>query len=85
VSNNIKEASPLSGGETAGKWTVLGIVAIGVFMATLDASIVNISLPKISLSFNVPLNGTVEWVIIGYLIVIASILLPLAQLCSLSG
>ena len=27
------------------KWVVLGIVAIGVFMATLDSSIVNISLP----------------------------------------
>jgi len=42
------------------KWTVMGIVGIGVFMATLDASIVNISLPKISLSFHAPLNGLVE-------------------------
>jgi len=40
----------------------MGIVGLGVFMATLDASIVNISLPKISLSFLAPLNGLVEWV-----------------------
>ena len=73
------------GGETAGKWTVLGIVAIGVFMATLDASIVNISLPEISLSFHVPLSGTVEWVILGYLIIIAGILLPLGRLADMVG
>lgn len=74
-----------SGGETAGKWTVLGIVAIGVFMATLDASIVNISLPHIALAFDVHLSGTVEWVIIGYLIVIAGILLPLGRLADIMG
>lgn len=73
------------GKETAGKWTVLGIVAVGVFMATLDASIVNISLPKISSAFQVPLNGTVEWVIISYLIVIASSLLTLGRLTDMVG
>lgn len=71
--------------ETAGKWTVLGIVAIGVFMATLDASIVNISLPKISQAFRVPLNGAVEWVIIAYLVVIASSLLTLGRLTDMVG
>lgn len=73
------------GGETAGKWTVLGITAIGAFMATLDASVVNISLPKISLSFHVPLSGTVEWVIIAYLLVIASLLLTLGRLSDILG
>jgi EmrB/QacA subfamily drug resistance transporter len=72
-------------GETAGKWTVLLIVNIGIFMATLDASIVNISLPKISLSFHVPLSGIVEWVIIAYLIVIASLLLILGRLSDIVG
>jgi len=74
-----------AGKEATSKWAVLGIVAIGVFMATLDASIVNISLPKISLSFHVPLSGTVEWVVIGYLIVIASILLTLGRLADMVG
>ncbi len=75
----------LAGGETAGKWTVMGIMAIGLFMATLDSSIVNISLPKISLSFHVPLNGMVEWIIIAYLIVIASLLLTLGRLLDMVG
>jgi EmrB/QacA subfamily drug resistance transporter len=72
-------------GETAGKWTVLLIVDIGIFMATLDASIVNISLPKISLFFHVPLSGMVEWVIIAYLIVIASLLLILGRVSDMVG
>jgi EmrB/QacA subfamily drug resistance transporter len=71
--------------ETAGKWTVMGIMAFGLFMATLDASIVNISLPKISLSFQVPLNGMVEWVIIAYLIVICGLLLTLGRLLDMVG
>ena len=77
-------AAPAAG-ETAGKWTVMGIMAIGLFMATLDASIVNISLPKISLSFQVPLSGMVEWVIIAYLVVIASLLLTLGRLLDMVG
>jgi len=80
-----KKTATASGEETAGKWTVMGIVAIGVFMATLDSSIVNISLPKISAYFHVPLSGSVEWVIIAYLIVIASILLTLGRLTDMVG
>ena len=53
-SNHRAETFPGAGREAAGKWTVMGIVGIGVFMATLDASIVNISLPKISLPFMPP-------------------------------
>lgn len=74
-----------AGGETADKWTVMGTMSIGLFMATLDSSIVNISLPKISLSFQVPLSGMVEWVIIAYLIVIAGLLLTLGRLLDMVG
>ena len=67
-------------GETVGKWSVLAIVAVGVFMATLDSSIVNISLPAIASSFGVPLSGLVEWVIIAYLVVTAAVLLSVGRL-----
>ncbi len=85
MSTNEKGPAPQPDRKTESKWTVLLIVSIGVFMATLDASIVNISLPKISSSFNVPLSGTVEWVIIGYLVVIASTLLTLGRLSDMFG
>jgi EmrB/QacA subfamily drug resistance transporter len=67
------------------KWAVLGILAIGIFMATLDSSIVNISLPTIASYFGVPLNGAIEWVIIAYLIAIAGLLLTLGRLADMTG
>jgi MFS family permease len=86
VSRNDIEAPAIPpGGETADKWTVMGIMSIGLFMATLDASIVNISLPKISLSFHVPLSGMVEWVIIAYLLVISGLLLTLGRMLDMVG
>jgi EmrB/QacA subfamily drug resistance transporter len=71
--------------EQAGKWAVLGIVAIGVFMATLDSSIVNISLPSIAKYFGVPLNGAVSWIIIAYLVATAAILLTAGRLADMIG
>jgi EmrB/QacA subfamily drug resistance transporter len=71
--------------KSTNKWAVLGIVAIGVFMATLDTSIVNISLPSISAYFQTPLNGLIEWVIIAYLITIASVLLTFGRLSDMFG
>src|SRR5213083_3674619 len=71
--------------EQANKWAVLVIVAIGVFMATLDSSIVNISLPAIARSFGVPLSGEIEWVIIAYLVVTAGILLTAGRISDMIG
>lgn len=67
------------------KWAVMAVLAIGILMATLDSSIVNISLPSIAHYFAVPLNGAVEWVIISYLIVIAGVLLTLGRLADMLG
>ncbi len=71
--------------EPAGKWTVLAIVGLGVFMATLDSSIVNISLPAMARYFGVPLSGSIEWVIIGYLVATAAILLTAGRLADMLG
>jgi len=73
------------GQEHASKWAVFAIVAIGVFMATLDSSIVNISLPSIARDFKTPLNGTIEWVVISYLVVTAAILLTAGRLSDMIG
>src|SRR5437660_2895173 len=71
--------------EQAGKWAVMAIVAIGVFMATLDSSIVNISLPTIAQYFTVPLGGALEWVIIAYLVATAAALLTAGRLADMVG
>ncbi len=71
--------------EQANKWVVLVLAGIGAFMTTLDSSIVNISLPAIAHSFGVSLSGSVEWIIIGYLVAIAAVLLTFGRLADMLG
>ncbi len=61
------------------KWLILSSVSLGTFMATLDGSIVNISLPKIQSAFGIEIS-TVEWVSVAYLLVVGSFLLPFGRL-----
>ncbi|HTV25317.1 MAG TPA: MFS transporter [Polyangiaceae bacterium] len=67
------------------KWAVYCVVAIGVLMATLDSSIVNISLPTIARAFGRPLNGALQWVVIAYLLVIVALLLSGGRLGDMLG
>jgi EmrB/QacA subfamily drug resistance transporter len=61
------------------RWWILSAVSVGTFMATLDGSIVNVSLPSIASAFGIDI-GTVEWVVVAYLLVIGSALLPFGRL-----
>jgi EmrB/QacA subfamily drug resistance transporter len=54
-------------------------------MTTLDASIVNIGLPSIARAFSTPLTGTLEWIVIGYLVVIGALLLTFGRLSDMVG
>jgi len=56
------------------KWWVLANVMIGTFMAVLDATIVNVALPKIMATFGASIDK-VEWVLTAYLLVFA-VMLP---------
>ncbi len=56
------------------KWRLFLVVAVGVFMSTLDSSMVNIALPAIMHEFGSPLHKT-EWVVIIYLLTISISLL----------
>jgi len=55
------------------KWFVLGNIMLGTFMAVLDSTIVNVSLPKIMSSFGVGLSS-IEWVITAYMLAMAAML-----------
>ena len=66
------------------KWLILSTVSIGTFMATLDGSIVNIALPQVQSAFGISLD-TVEWVVVAYLLVVGSVLLPFGRLGELIG
>jgi EmrB/QacA subfamily drug resistance transporter len=71
--------------EAPSKWAIFGLVSVGTFMTTLDASIVNIALPSIAHAFATPVSGPIEWVVIGYLVVIAATLLSFSRLADIVG
>src|SRR5207302_1868629 len=82
---DVAAPTPVDHAEGANKWVVLALSGTATFMTTLDASIVNIGLPSIGRSFGVPLSGSIEWVMIGYLVVIAAVLLSFGRLADMLG
>jgi len=82
---DIRTSTPVDRTERANKWVVLARSGTGAFMATLDSSIVNIALPSIAHAFGVALAGSIEWVLIGYLVVIAAVLLTFGRLADMLG
>ncbi len=58
---------------------VLAVVFAGTFLTPLDSSIVNIALPALSRHFRVGITS-VEWVVIGYLLVTSSLLLTAGRI-----
>lgn len=52
------------------KWFLLANIMIGTFMAVLDATIVNVGLPKIMASFGVGLDK-IQWVVTAYMLAMA--------------
>ena len=66
------------------KWYVFTLVSFGVFMSTLDGSIVNIALPSILDDFKTKLS-VVEWVVMIYLLTITSFLLGCGKLSDVFG
>ncbi len=66
------------------KHIVFVFVAIGIFMSTLDGSIVNIALPSIMKDLNASLS-VVKWVMIIYLLTVSSFLLSFGRLSDIKG
>jgi EmrB/QacA subfamily drug resistance transporter len=58
------------------KWRVTLIVGVGVFMSSLDLFIVNIAFPAIGRHFGGTSLGSLSWILSGYAIVFAALLVP---------
>ncbi|MFY9892203.1 MAG: MFS transporter, partial [Streptosporangiaceae bacterium] len=59
---------------------VLVIVCAGVVMASLDLFIVNVALPQIAVDLHEPSLGTLSWVLNGYAIIYAALLVLAGRL-----
>src|ERR1044071_6279478 len=72
------------------KWTALSNTTLGMFMASLDASIVLISLPAIFRGIHLdPLTpgniGYLLWMLMGYLVVTAVLVVTFGRLGDMFG
>jgi EmrB/QacA subfamily drug resistance transporter len=66
------------------KWYVLSAVGMGVFLATIDGSIVNISLPTLVTSFKTDF-ALVQWVVLAYLLTVTTLMLGVGRLSDIYG
>ncbi len=66
------------------KWYVMAAVGMGVFLATIDGSIVNVALPTLVRAFNTDF-ATVQWVVLAYLLTITTLLLSVGRLADMIG
>src|SRR4051812_27930144 len=65
--------------------SVLFVSSIGVFMAFIDATIVNIAFPDIRQSFPSADFGSLSWVLNSYNVVFAAFLVPAGRISDLLG
>ena len=65
-------------------WAAVGAVCLGAFMGQLDASIVTLTYPQLQSDFATGL-GSVQWVSLSYLVVLAVLLVPVGRWADTAG
>src|SRR3954453_20459217 len=68
-----RDVERLSGGLDRSTLVVAGVTTVGLIMAGLDTTIVNVALDTLSRDLGAPLS-TIQWVSTGYLLSLASVI-----------
>ncbi|MDQ3781408.1 MAG: MFS transporter, partial [Actinomycetota bacterium] len=66
------------------KWFVMAAIAMGIFLGTIDGSIVNAALPTLEREFDTSF-ASVQWIVLGYLLVLATLTLSVGRLGDMTG
>ena len=66
------------------KWYVMAAVAMGIFLATIDGSIVNVALPTLTREFGAEFS-IVQWVVLAYLLTVTTLMLSVGRLGDMIG
>src|SRR5262245_15517635 len=66
------------------RWIALAGIGTGIFMFTLDGSIVNVALPTLVTELSTTF-ATVQWIVLAYLLVVSSLVLGAARMGDLHG
>ena len=68
-----RDMERLSGGLDRPTLVVAGVAVLGLIMAVLDTTIVNVALDTLSRDLHAPLS-TIQWVSTGYLLTLAAVI-----------
>jgi MFS family permease len=82
--NSSEPSSESKTSPTPSKWGAMMAVSLSVFMATLDVNIVSVSLPTLVRDLRTDFV-TIQWVILGYVLVVTSLTLSFARLGDMKG
>ncbi len=66
------------------KWYVMAAVAMSIFLATIDGSIVNLALPTLVRELDTTF-ATVQWVVLSYLLTLTTLMLSIGRLADIRG
>lgn len=66
------------------KWYVMAAVGMGIFLSTIDSSIVNVALPTLVRELNTDFP-TVQWVVLAYLLTLTTLMLSVGRLADMIG
>ena len=77
-------AAPSPAIDYSRKWYVMTATGLGIFLGTIDGSIVNVALPTISKDLGTTF-ATVQWVVIAYLLTLATLTLGIGRLGDMLG
>lgn len=66
------------------KWYVMAAVAMSIFLATIDGSIVNVALPTLVRDLNTDF-ATIQWVVLAYLLTMTTLMLSIGRLGDMIG
>jgi nucleotide-binding universal stress UspA family protein len=72
-------------GRVGREWKVLAISTLAVFMALLDVTIVNVAFPSIRRTFAGTSLSDLSWILNGYNVVVAALLVPAGRLADRIG
>ncbi len=75
---------PMKNRHVEQKWKNFFLVAVSIFMSTLDSSIVNVALPFMMQDLSTDIQ-TIQWVVLIYLTTVSSLLLTFGRLSDIKG
>ncbi|MCP4753709.1 MAG: MFS transporter [Proteobacteria bacterium] len=66
------------------KWFTMAATSMGIFLATIDGSIVNVALPTLVRTLRTDFS-VIQWVVLGYLLTVTTLMLSIGRLGDMIG